>query len=219
MASYVTEHYVRITGDRTILDERIPFLECRPLKGNEHEIYSVPSVSMRDGTLFEHCRRAIEKGFTTGEHGLPLIGLCDWNDGLNRVGIEGKGESVWLGWFLIEVLRSFAQLCRWTGQNHMVDLCNVRIDRLKSAIELNGWDGDWYRRAYFDDGSPLGSSRNLECQIDSLAQSWSVISGGGAEERVEQALASVEEHLVRDQDRLILLFTPAFQHSRRIRVT
>lgn len=212
---YVTEHYVRITGDRTILDERIPFLECQPLKDNEHEIYSVPSVSMTDGTLFEHCRRAIEKGFTTGEHGLPLIGLCDWNDGLNRVGIEGKGESIWLGWFLIEVLRSFAQLCRWTGQNHMVELCNVRIDRLKSAIELNGWDGDWYRRAYFDDGSPLGSSANLECRIDSLAQSWAVISGSGAEEMVEQALASVEEHLVRDQDRLILLFTPAFQHSER----
>jgi cyclic beta-1,2-glucan synthetase len=212
---YAAAQYVQVTGDVQILEERIPFLECAPLRDGEMEAYSVPSISMSDGTLFEHCRRSVEKGFTTGAHGLPLIGLCDWNDGFNRVGIDGKGESVWLAWFLIEVLRGFRQLCIAVNQAGMADLCLARIRHLETAIEQNGWDGEWYRRAYFDDGVPLGSHANSECRIDSLAQSWSVLSGGAPEVRADQALQAVEEHLIRDTDKLILLFTPAFEHSDR----
>jgi cellobiose phosphorylase len=210
---YAAFHYVRVTGDHGILEERIPFLESQPLAGNEMEVYSTPSISMTDGTLFEHCRRAIERGFTAGAHGLPLIGLCDWNDGYNRVGVQGKGESVWLAWFLIDVLRGYRELCVAAGQHGPAELCDLRIKRLESAVEISGWDGEWYRRAYFDDGLPLGSHLNQECRIDSLAQSWSVISGSAPPNRAVQALKAVEEHLVRNRDRLVLLFTPPFQHS------
>lgn len=210
---YATAHYVQVTGDARILEERIPFIECQPLKENETEVYTIPSTSITDGTLFEHCRRAVEKGFTAGVHGLPLIGSCDWNDGFSHVGIEGKGESVWLAWFLIEVMRGFREICEARGERDIAASCADRIRQLESAIELNGWDGEWYRRAYFDNGIPLGSHENSECRIDSLAQSWSVISGSAPEEHADQALQAVEEHLIRDIDRLILLFTPPFQNS------
>ncbi len=209
---YVAAHYVETTGDRKILDERIPFLEGHPLKENEQEAFSIPAVSMADGTLFEHCRRALEKGFRTGAHGLPLIGLCDWNDGFNRVGIEGKGESIWLAWFLIDIFKKFRPLCALKGEYALADLCESRIRDLQSALDRSGWDGEWYRRAYFDDGSPLGSRQNAECQIDSLAQSWAAISGAAPQERVKQALWAVDRNLIRDADRLILLFAPPFQN-------
>jgi cyclic beta-1,2-glucan synthetase len=210
---YATAQYVQITGDSQILEERIPFIECQPLQENELEIYSTPSVSMTEGTLFEHCRRAIEKGCTIGGHGLPLIGLCDWNDGFNRVGLEGKGESIWLAWFLIETLKAFRQLCLLRNEERLAESCMSRIGRLQSALEEYGWDGEWYRRAYFDDGSPMGSRQSQECRIDSLAQSWAAISGNASGDRLEAALRSVEQNLVRESDRLILLFTPPFQHS------
>jgi cyclic beta-1,2-glucan synthetase len=208
---YVTAHYVQITGDRELLDERIQFLEGQTLKDNEQEVYSTPSISMTDGTLFEHCCRAIERGYRTGEHGLPLMGLCDWNDGFNRIGIEGKGESIWLAWFLMDVLKSFIQLCILKNESSLADLCESRIKHLQSALDLNGWDGEWYRRAYFDDGSPLGSHHNSECRIDSLAQSWAAISGGASRDRVNQALRAVDRQLIREHDKLILLFAPPFQ--------
>ena len=210
---YVTAYYVQITGDKEILHERIPFLEGQSLKDGELEAYSTPSVSMTDGSLFEHCAKVIEKGFRTGEHGLPLIGLCDWNDGFNHVGVEGKGESVWLAWFLIDVVRNFRQICTLMNDPGLADLCERRIRHLHSALDLNAWDGEWYRRAYFDDGSPLGSHLNSECRIDSLAQSWAAISGNASRERIDRALNAVERHLVRETERLILLFTPPFQNA------
>jgi cyclic beta-1,2-glucan synthetase len=208
---FVTAHYVETTEDREILDVRVPFLEGQPLKENEQEAYSIPSVSMTDGTLFEHCRRAIDRGYKTGAHGLPLIGSCDWNDGFNRVGIEGRGESVWLAWFLIDILKSFLQICVARSEYELAMLCESRIRQFQSALDRSAWDGEWYRRAYFDDGTPLGSRQNPECRIDSLAQSWAAISGEASQERVKQALLAVDRHLVRDSDKLILLFTPPFQ--------
>ncbi len=210
---YVTAHYVQVTGDRQILDERVPFLEDRLLEEHERENYSTPSISLADGTLFEHCRRAVEKGFCTGERGLPLIGLCDWNDGFNNVGIEGKGESIWLAWFLIDVLRSFRLMCILRKESVLADLCERRMRDLEAAVDLYGWDGEWYRRAYFDDGSPLGSFSNSECRIDSLAQSWAAIAGTASRKRIETALRSVDKHLVREADKLILLFSPPFQNA------
>jgi cyclic beta-1,2-glucan synthetase len=210
---YVTAHYVQITGDKAILDDRIPYLEGQPIRDNELEVYSTPSTSMTDGTLFEHCCKAIDKGSTEGEHGLPLIGLCDWNDGFNRVGIQGKGESVWLAWFLIEVLKSFGEICLSRNERELADLCARRARDFRSAVQKNGWDGEWYRRAFFDDGSPLGSRLNEECRIDSLAQSWAAISGGAPREAIDQSLRSVEKNLVRDGDKLVLLFAPPFRNS------
>ncbi|HEX2522418.1 MAG TPA: glycosyl transferase, partial [Terriglobia bacterium] len=176
---YATAHYVRTTGDTSILEVRIPFLEGRPLEQHEHEAYFVPTPAMEDGSLFEHCWRAIRKGSTQGPHGLPLIGSCDWNDGMNRVGTEGKGESVWLAWFLLDVLKGFIPICELVGQVPPLDFCQQRIEELAEAVEAHGWDGEWYRRAYFDDGTPLGSKDSQEAIIDSLPQSWAVISGMG----------------------------------------
>lgn len=210
---FVTAHYVLTTGDKTILSEQIPFLRGEPLKVDEDERFSQFEPTTQVYTLFEHCRRAIEKGSTVGSHGLPLIGSGDWNDGMNRVGVEGRGESVWLGWFLHATLIDFASLC---------DLMNTdpepyrqRAKRLLQAIEANAWDGNWYRRAYYDDGKPMGSSQNKECQIDSIAQSWAVQSGAGDPGRAAQAMEAVNKHLVKRDDRLILLFTPPFDKTAR----
>jgi cyclic beta-1,2-glucan synthetase len=210
---YATAHYVRVTGDTSILEARVPYLEGRPLEEHEHEIYLVPTVAMEDGSVFEHCWRAIRKGATRGPHGLPLIGSCDWNDGMNRVGHGGKGESVWLAWFLLDVLRAFMPLCELQGQVPPLDFCEQRIEELSKAVEDHGWDGEWYRRAYFDDGSPLGSKDNEEAIIDSLPQSWAVISGMADTQRAQRALQSVDKLLVREADKLILLYTPPFNHS------
>jgi cyclic beta-1,2-glucan synthetase len=213
---FVTAHYVRTTGDVQILDAVCPFLEGRLLEEHEHEIYFPPDRAADAGTLLEHCRRAIEKGLTQGPHGLPLMGTGDWNDGMSLVGAEGKGESVWLAWFLIDVLHGFADLLDGQGTPEAAAEATARREaasRLSAAIEREAWDGAWYRRAYFDDGTPLGSHENDECQIDSIAQSWGVISGAAPPDRAAQALRSADERLVKERDGLILLFTPPFEHS------
>ncbi len=210
---YVVSQYVKITGDTDILAEQLPFLEGRALQDDEHEIFLVPEESMERESLYEHCRRAIERGATSGSHGLPLIGTGDWNDGLNRVGAEGKGESVWLAWFLIDVLNDFAGLAEETGRQEDAEDFSQRARRLAERVEEEAWDGAWYKRATFDDGTPLGSARNVEARIDSLPQSWAWISGAADPERAKTALESAWEQLVREQDGLALLFTPPFDKS------
>ncbi|MDQ3200450.1 MAG: protein ndvB, partial [Verrucomicrobiota bacterium] len=210
---YATAHYVRTTGDVAILDEKIPFIEGPLLEPGHAESLFVPSVSATEGSLLEHCRRAIAHATTAGRHGLPLIGAGDWNDGLNRVGLGGQGESVWLAWFQICVLNDFAELLTLRDLPNEAQTCRDRAVELAKTIEAEGWDGAWYRRGYFDDGTPLGSSENLEAKIDSLPQTWAAISGAGQPERVERALASLEENLVRAEDDIILLFTPPFDKT------
>jgi cyclic beta-1,2-glucan synthetase len=208
---YATAHYVGVTGDASILEARAPFLEGRPLEEQEQEAYLVPSLAMEDGSLLEHCWRAIRKGSTHGPHGLPLIGSSDWNDGMNRVGNLGRGESVWLAWFLLDVLKTFVPLCELQGNGSALNFCQQQIEALSDAVETHAWDGEWYRRAYFDNGTPLGSKESKEAIIDSLPQSWAVISGMADKTRAEQALLSVEKLLVRKADKLVLLNTPPFQ--------
>ena len=201
--------YTSSTGDLAVLDEPVPFLTGRVLDPGEHEAYELPSVSPERGSLYEHCLRAIEISLATGAHGLPLMGTGDWNDGMSLVGAGGKGESVWLGWFIVSILRPFADLAEARGETDRAARYREAATALSGAIE-NAWDGEWYRRAYFDDGTPLGSKENAECQIDAIAQSWSVIAGGGDAERARRAMASVDARLVREQEGLVLLLTPPF---------
>jgi cyclic beta-1,2-glucan synthetase len=210
----VVAHHVGVTSDESLLDERVPFLHAPVLRPDQEEDYGLPEISSEDGTVYEHCERALECGLKLGPHGLPLMGTGDWNDGMNKVGAEGKGESVWNGWFMLATLREFADLAERRGDGTRAAWCRERADALRAALEEHAWDGGWYRRAYFDDGTPLGSSTNEECQIDSIAQSWAVISGAGDPERARRAMAAVEERLVRDADGLILLFTPPFDRGR-----
>src|SRR5438034_2488346 len=204
----VTSHYVRTTGDAAILDQIVPFLEGKPLEVQQIESLSIPVVSRAEDTLLEHCRRAIARSATAGPHALPLIGGGDWNDGLNRVGLGGKGESVWLAWFEICVLRDFAELLALRELREEAKTCRARAARLARTVDAQAWDGGWYRRGYLDDGTPFGSKKNVEARIDSLPQTWAAISGAGDSDRVEVALRSLEENLVREADNLILLFTP-----------
>jgi cyclic beta-1,2-glucan synthetase len=210
---YVTALYVETTGDVSFLEEKIPFLEAPPLNKDENERYDEYPQTKEVYPLMEHCHRAIGKGATRGPHGLPLIGTGDWNDGLNRVGIEGKGESVWLAWFLCDVLERFARICYLQGDDKTAKSYRTRSKKYAAAVEKSAWDGAWYRRAYYDDGSPLGSILEPECQIDAIAQSWSVLSGAGDSKRSRQAMQSVLERLVLSQDRLSLLFTPPFDKT------
>nr|MBA3555824.1 hypothetical protein [Gemmatimonadales bacterium] len=210
---YVVDHYVRTTGDASVLDQMVPFLAMRPLEPHEHEVYDAPEISHEVGSVYDHCVRALRKACTSGPHGLPLIGGGDWNDGMNRVGVEGRGESVWLAWFLTATLRAFAEHAVTRGDPAAAEF-RTRADAYVAAVEEQAWDGEWYRRAYFDDGTPLGSSESDECRIDSIAQSWSVISGAGAPERQAQAMRSLEEHLVEEDARLLLLLTPPFDETK-----
>jgi cyclic beta-1,2-glucan synthetase len=210
---YATHHYVEVTGDRDVLDEQVAFLAAAPLEPEETDRYFQPAVSSEKASLFEHCARALDRSLSVGRHRLPLMGTGDWNDGMNRVGAGGEGESVWLAWFLHANLERFAGLAEKRGESKRALDWREHADALKFALERDGWDGDWYRRAFFDDGTPLGSAENDECRIDSIAQSWGVISGAADPERGRRAMAAVDEHLIRRGDGLVLLFTPPFDHS------
>jgi cyclic beta-1,2-glucan synthetase len=210
---YVTALYVETTGDMSLLEEKFPFLDALPLSKDENERYNEYPQTKEAYPLIEHCHRAIVKGATRGPHGLPLIGTGDWNDAFNLVGEEGKGESVWLAWFLCDVLERFARICDHRGESVTAEHYRSRSKEYANAVEQTSWDGAWYRRAYYDDGFPLGSIQSNECQIDAIAQSWAVLSGAGNPIRSQKSMQSVLERLVLLHDRLLLLFTPPFDKT------
>jgi cyclic beta-1,2-glucan synthetase len=210
---YVVCHYVAVTGDEAVLDEKAPYLRMPRLQPGQEDEYGVPETADEAGTVYDHCVRALENGLHFGEHGLPLMGSGDWNDGMNRVGVGGKGESVWDAWFLLACLERFAGLAAGRGDVGRAADCRQHAARLRQAVEEHAWDGGWYRRAYFDDGTPLGSAQNDECRIDSISQSWAVLSGAAEPARARQAMQAVGERLVREQERLILLLAPPFDQG------
>jgi cyclic beta-1,2-glucan synthetase len=211
--AYAAAHYVETTGDRAVLDERLPFLEGRALQPGEHDAYFQPMLAEESATLFEHCARGLDQSLAVGEHGLPLIGAGDWNDGMNRVGALGKGESVWLAWFLHATLTAFIPLAKARDEHTRAAKWLSHTAALRTAVERDGWDGQWYRRGYFDDGTPLGSAMSHECRIDSIAQSWGVISGAAEPAHALRAMAAMDEQLIRLGDALALLFTPPFDRT------
>ncbi|MEA3184304.1 MAG: hypothetical protein QOJ74_781, partial [Ilumatobacteraceae bacterium] len=210
---YALDRYLSVTGDTAVLDEMVPYIEGPTLRADQVDNYFQPERSTQAVSLFEHCAAALDRSLAIGVHGLPLIGAGDWNDGMDRVGHEGRGESVWLGWFLHIALTAFVPLAEARGEQARADRWRTHLKALGQALESDGWDGDWYLRAYFDDGTPLGSSSNIECRIDSIAQSWSVLSGAADPARAHQAMAAMDEYLIRRGDGLVLLFTPPFDHS------
>jgi cyclic beta-1,2-glucan synthetase len=210
---YAVSRYLETTDDQTVLDEEVPWLEGARLEDEQQESYFEPAESDERATLYEHCARALDRSLDVGHHGLPLIGAGDWNDGMNRVGHQGRGESVWLAWFLVANLKEFARVADRRAEAERAALWRRTAESLRASLEREGWDGEWYRRAFFDDGTPLGSAASGECQIDSIAQSWAVLSGAGASERARQAMASLERRLVRPDDRLLLLLAPPFDRT------
>ncbi|MGV1008248.1 MAG: GH36-type glycosyl hydrolase domain-containing protein [Dermatophilaceae bacterium] len=211
--SHAVARYVKVTGDTGVLDEVVPYLEGATLGPQEHESFFLPRVSAQSDTLYAHCVKGIERAFRYGVHGLPLMGTGDWNDGMNRVGVHGAGESVWLGWFLHRTLTDFMPLARTRGDRAFVTRCQHEQARLHQALEDHGWDGAWYRRGYFDDGTPLGSAGRPECRIDSIAQSWAVLSGATVGERGAQAMDEADSQLVMRREGVARLFTPPFDQS------
>jgi cyclic beta-1,2-glucan synthetase len=211
--AYCTTHYMELTGDVAILDEKAAFLQGRKLQPGEHDAYFLPEITEETGTLYEHCARALDRSLDVGEHGLPLMGTGDWNDGMNRVGEGGRGESVWLAWLLHSALSTWCRIASDRGESARGENWMLHAARFKAAIENSAWDGEWYRRGYYDDGTPLGSAESLECKIDCIAQSWGVISGAADPARVTRAMAAVEEHLIRPESKLALLFTPPFDKT------
>ncbi len=210
---YAVFNFLEATGDTSVLDEDVPFLEGDELAEGQSESYFQPNRSTVNVSLFEHCARAIDCSLAVGVHGIPLMGTGDWNDGMNRVGQHGKGESVWLGWFLHTILWEFSKIADARGEFKRAETWRLQVSALKAALEREAWDGGWYRRAFFDDGTPLGSAANSECRIDSIAQSWGMFSGGAEIGRAARAMAAVYEQLVRPSDGLVLLLTPPFDHT------
>lgn len=211
---YTVSHYVTVTGDVGLLREEVPYLAGQPLDPNQHERLFLANPGPESGSIWDHCLRAVAHAGGRGPHGLPLIGNGDWNDGMNRVGVEGKGESVWLAWFLIDVHNRVAGLADRLGNSETAREHRQAAKELAKTVEGSSWDGHWYLRAFFDDGTPMGSHTSEEAKIDSLPQSWAVLSGAGDKKRAEEALKSAEQHLVQEQDALIQIFTPPFDHSK-----
>lgn len=207
---YLLSHYLESTGDTTVLDEVRPFLKAELLPEGEDELYLKPELAEESGTIFEHACRSIDRSLTRGAHGLPLMGIGDWNDGMSRIGREGKGESVWLGFFLHDILGKWIPLCRMRGETKRADVYESYLANLNTALESSGWDGAWYRRAYYDDGTPLGTIDGGECIIDALAQAWAVISKAAPPGRAAAALDALEERLVDADAGIIRLLTPPF---------
>jgi cyclic beta-1,2-glucan synthetase len=203
---FVASFYIKVTGDISILDEVVPFIEGPLLEQNREDAYLHPEISDEIGNLYEHCTRAIDKSLGLGAHGLPLIGGGDWNDGMNRIGHLGLGESVWVAWFLYQTISDFLPFCEQKHQQQYSE----HLERLKHSLEHEAWDGQWYRRAFFDDGTPVGSNSSDECKIDSISQSWAILSGAGDKDRALQAMQSVDKHLINWEDKIIKLFTPPF---------
>ena len=211
--AYAAAHYVKVSGEVDVLEEAVPFLAGPALAPSESDRFFLPTISDETASLYEHCARALDTSLAVGSHGLPLIGSGDWNDGMNRVGEGGKGESVWLGWMLHAALDAFAKLADTRSDRTRAVKWRAHMRVLATACENQAWDGDWYRRAWFDDGAPLGSATNDECRIDSIAQSWAVLSGAGRRDRAAQAMAAVDRELILPHDSLALLFTPPFDRS------
>ena len=207
---YVTGEYVATTGDSDILFEEVSFLSALPLEADEHDRYGSFDCGNSSATLLEHCRRALQKGLTSGPNGLPLIGGGDWNDGMNRVGVKGSGESIWLGWFACNTIDRFRKLCEAVGVQRDGNEFEEWANRVRNALETAGWDGEWYRRAFYDDGIAIGSSASSECRIDSISQSWATLGTPVRTERQKQAIDSATEQLVLEDERLVALLTPAF---------
>ncbi len=207
---YVVARYVAVTGDKDLLATNVGYLESRPLHHDEESFYDLPANSAQNGTLYEHCVRAIRHGLRFGRHGLPLMGTGDWNDGMDKVGSKGEGESVWLAFFLYDVLMRFAPAADAFKDPFFAEICRTEAAAMQPRIETAGWDGEWYKRAYFDDGTPLGSKENKECRIDAISQSWAVLSGSADAKRAGMAMSSLETHLVRKELKLIQLLDPPF---------